>query len=285
MGSVFALRVSHTRFLPLLDLDRPAPATRLFTTLADGQRKALFQFFYRRRIGGWRPVGRIEWDALPSGPAGEPTLELNLKPEGAGNLLLRLRERSSGASRSYRMSVPWRPRPETRPARKNAGSRRTALGLGLAALAAGLLAVAALAVFRFTPFWERLAGGLAAAGRRALVCAPGRSVRPLRPMPRKPLTFPDRRPPPSRRPGPRSRGGSRAVKPRGGAIPFLPGAVGRHPLADQRAVLRPRRPLRFISGRERHRRSGPARHGDRAPVAAQARGTGPGTMMAAERSV
>ena len=179
MGSVFALRVSHTRFLPLLDLDRPAPATRLFTTLADGQRKALFQFFYRRRIGGWRPVGRIEWDALPSGPAGEPTLELNLTPERAGNLLLRLRERSSGASRSYRMSVPWRPRPETRPARKNAGSRRTALGLGLAALAAGLLAVAVLAVFRFTPLWERLAGGLAAAGRRALTAAP----RPERPAP------------------------------------------------------------------------------------------------------
>ena len=174
MRSVFALRVSHTRFLPLLDLDRPAPATRLFTTLADGQRKALFQFFCRRRFGGWRPVGRIEWDSLPSGPAGEPTLELNLTPEGAGNLLLRLRERSSGASRSYRISVPWRPRPEARPARKNAGSRRTALGLGLAA---GLLAVAALTVFRFTPLWEWLTDGQAAAERRAPIATP----RPKRP--------------------------------------------------------------------------------------------------------
>jgi molecular chaperone DnaK (HSP70) len=112
---VFALRVSHTRFLRLLDLDRPAPVTRLFTTLADGQRKAIFHFFCRQRSSrGWQPVGRIEWDSLPSGPAGEPTLELRLIPGSAGNLQLRLRERSSGATGTYQVHLPWRPRPETR---------------------------------------------------------------------------------------------------------------------------------------------------------------------------
>jgi molecular chaperone DnaK (HSP70) len=115
MGSVFSLRVSHTRFLRLLDLDRPAPVTRLFTTLADGQRKAIFHFFCRQRSSrGWQPVGRIEWDSLPSGPAGEPTLELRLIPGSAGNLQLRLRERSSGATGTYQVHLPWRPRPETR---------------------------------------------------------------------------------------------------------------------------------------------------------------------------
>ena len=191
MGSVFALRLSSARFLPLLDLERPAQVTRLFTTLADGQRKATFHFYFRGRAGsGWLPVGRIEWDSLPPSRAGEPTLELRLTPKRAGSLLLRLRERSSGASRSYRISLPELPpaalsapraaprpapraapeaeiaaptavpRPAPRATRK--GPRRwTAVALAVAAV---LLALAAVLIIRLTPLKEMLTGGKQAAG-------------------------------------------------------------------------------------------------------------------------
>ena len=107
MGSVFALRLSSARFLALLDLDHPVQVTRLFTTLADGQRKAIFDFYFREGPGSaWQPVGQVQWNALPASPAGEPTLELSLIPEREGGLLLRLKERSSGAARSYSVRLP-----------------------------------------------------------------------------------------------------------------------------------------------------------------------------------
>src|SRR4030042_4735585 len=107
MGSVFAVRWSSARFLALLDLDHPVQVTRLFTTLADGQRKAIFDFYFREGPGSaWQPVGQVQWDALPASPAGGPTLELSLIPGREDDLLLRLKERSSGATRRYSVRLP-----------------------------------------------------------------------------------------------------------------------------------------------------------------------------------
>ncbi len=112
MGSVFALRLSSARFLALLDLDHPVQVTRLFTTLADGQRRAIFDFYFREGPGSaWQPVGQVQWDALPASPAGGPTLELSLIPEREEGLLLRLKERSSGAVRSFSVRLPAFRRP------------------------------------------------------------------------------------------------------------------------------------------------------------------------------
>jgi hypothetical protein len=41
MGNLFALHVGQRCFLRLLDLDRPIPSTRLFSTLVDTQRYLL----------------------------------------------------------------------------------------------------------------------------------------------------------------------------------------------------------------------------------------------------
>ncbi len=189
---VFALRLGNDRYLPLLDLDRPVQVTRLFTTLADGQRKAILHFYFRERAGGdWRPVGRIEWDQLPPSRAGEPTLELRLVPGRADSLLLRLRERTLGEARSYRLRLPVAPpevlpeptpeilRPKSPPepsrprrppealpkihgspdspaeARIKIRRRRVTIGLALAAVL--LLAIGAVLVIRLIPFKERRA--------------------------------------------------------------------------------------------------------------------------------
>jgi hypothetical protein len=112
MGSVFALRLSSARFLALMDLDHPVQVTRFFTTLADGQLKAVFDFYFREGPGSaWQPVGQVQWDALPASPAGGPTLELSLIPGREDGLLLRLKERSSGAARSYSVRLPAFRRP------------------------------------------------------------------------------------------------------------------------------------------------------------------------------
>lgn len=186
---VFALRLGNDRYLPLLDLDRPVQVTRLFTTLADGQRKAIFHFHFRKRVGGdWQPVGRIEWDELPPSRAGEPTLELRLVPGRAGSLLLRLRERTLGEARSYRLRLPVVPpevlseatpelsRPKSAPepsrplrppevlprihslpdspaaARRKIRRRRVTIGLALAAVL--LLAIGAVLVIQTIPSKE-----------------------------------------------------------------------------------------------------------------------------------
>jgi hypothetical protein len=190
---VLALRLGKDRYLSLLDLDRPVQVTRLFTTLADGQRKAIFHFYFRGRAGGdWRPVGRIEWDELPPSRAGEPTLELRLAPERAGSLLLRLRERTSGAARSYLLQLPevapvapleaapglppepapQAPRPNRppeaealpgtrspprRPAAASERARRIRLTVGLALAAVLLLAAGAILVIRLIPLRRTLA--------------------------------------------------------------------------------------------------------------------------------
>jgi nucleoid-associated protein YgaU len=115
MGSVFALRLNSARFLALMDLDHPVQVTRLFTTLADGQRQAIFDFYFREGPdSAWQPVGQVQWDALPASPAGEPTLELSLIPGREDGLLLRLKERSSGATRSYSVRLPAFRRPAFR---------------------------------------------------------------------------------------------------------------------------------------------------------------------------
>jgi hypothetical protein len=194
---VLALRLGKDRYLPLLDLDRPVQVTRLFTTLADGQRKAIFHFCFRGRRGqGWQPIGRIEWDDLPPSRAGEPTLELRLALGRAGSLQLRLRERTSGAARSYLLQLPGvapgapleaslqvvpteappEPAPEAprpnrppeaealpathSPPRRPAASkraRRTWLTVGLALAAVLLLAAGAVLVIRLIPLRRTLA--------------------------------------------------------------------------------------------------------------------------------
>jgi nucleoid-associated protein YgaU len=217
MGSVFALRLGDGRYLPLLSPDRPVRVTRLFTTLADGQRKAIFHFYFRRRAaGGWRPIGRIEWEALPPSRAGEPTLELSLIPGRAGSLLLRLRERSSGATRSYSLRLPEAlpqeapqealpeaapqappeaPRPRSSPGRRKTGRRpeaalqggrrearfrRPVIGLVLVAV---LLAIAAVLVFWYTPLRKALAVTKRAVGVASATEAAQGPAQPLPPVP------------------------------------------------------------------------------------------------------
>jgi nucleoid-associated protein YgaU len=192
MSSVFALRLSSARFLELMDLDHPVQVRRLFTTLADGQRKAIFDFCFREGPDSdWQPVGQVHWDSLPASPAGEPTLELSLIPGREDGLLLRLKERSSGATRSYSVRLPALRRspslaraasaapvvPVTPAAARAEPAAAHPVPLAPAAPArrpfrkwvavaavagAAALAGAAFALFRFTPLRELLPAGQAA---------------------------------------------------------------------------------------------------------------------------
>jgi hypothetical protein len=216
---VLALRLGNDRYLSLLDLDRPVQVIRLFTTLADGQRKAIFHFYFRRRPGGdWRPIGRVEWDELPPSRAGEPTLELRLVPGRSGSLLLRLRERTLGTARSYRLQLPEVPpqapldvppgftpeapraaprrrrQPGARPrthspadgpaaARKRFRRRGVTIGLTLAAvLLLLLLAIGTALLFRLVP-WRQTHAQQKPAQARSMPVVPRQPAPPVAPAP------------------------------------------------------------------------------------------------------
>lgn len=102
--TVLGIQVGEHRILPILDLASPARATRYFTTLKDNQPKALFHFFLRdiKAATRWLSVGWVFLEGLSPAPGGQPTLELTLDPESSGDVLLELRDRSSGIRKRLR---------------------------------------------------------------------------------------------------------------------------------------------------------------------------------------
>ncbi len=96
--TVLGIQVGERQILPVFNLARPERATRYFTTLADNQPKALFHFYLKdnKAEARWLSVGSVFLEKLSPAPAGQPTFELRLSPKISGDVLLELRDRSSG---------------------------------------------------------------------------------------------------------------------------------------------------------------------------------------------
>ncbi len=96
--TVLGIQVGERKILPVFNLARPERTTRYFTTLTDNQPKALFHFYLKDNKAEvrWLSIGSVFLERLPPAPAGQPTFELRLSLGNAGDVLLELRERSSG---------------------------------------------------------------------------------------------------------------------------------------------------------------------------------------------
>jgi len=83
--------------VPLYDFRLSSGQRLVFTTTADGQREAVFDFFYREQgSSGWTYLDSLRLTHLPPAPAGAPDLVLGVTPEACGDLQLQLLDPATG---------------------------------------------------------------------------------------------------------------------------------------------------------------------------------------------
>jgi hypothetical protein len=101
-GGTLGVRTADGAVVPLLDLRLAAPARAVFTTMADGQRRAVFDFYYREAdASGWTYLDSLCLPRIPPARAGEPDLELRADLDPRGDLVLQMREPGSSAPEGF----------------------------------------------------------------------------------------------------------------------------------------------------------------------------------------
>ncbi len=101
-GGILGVRTADGAVVPLLDLRLAAPGSAVFTTTADGQRRAVFDFYYRAAdASGWTYLDSLCLPRIPPARAGEPDLELKADLDPRGDLVLQMREPGSSAPEGF----------------------------------------------------------------------------------------------------------------------------------------------------------------------------------------
>lgn len=138
-GGVLGVRTADGDVVPLLDFRQPARGRAVFTTTADGQRRAVFDFYYRAAgAAGWTYLDSLCLPGIPPARAGDPDLELQADLDPRGDLILRMREPGSGQPEGFVVEAAVLQRLLRGRAARSAGHLRLLLPALL--LCAGLLA-------------------------------------------------------------------------------------------------------------------------------------------------
>ena len=90
-NATLGVRTADGSIAPVLDFRRAVSGGAVFTTTVDGQRRALFDFYYRG-AASWMYLDSLSLPHLPPAPAGEPDLQVEARLDSAGNLLLQMRD-------------------------------------------------------------------------------------------------------------------------------------------------------------------------------------------------
>lgn len=138
-GGILGVRTADGAVVPLLDFRLAAPGHAVFTTTADGQRRAVFDFYYRAAdASGWTYLDSLCLPRIPPARAGEPDLELKADLDPRGDLVLQMHEPGSSAPEGFVLEAAVLQRLLRRgPARS---ARHLRLLLPALLLCAGLLA-------------------------------------------------------------------------------------------------------------------------------------------------
>lgn len=97
-GAVLGVRTVDGAIVPVYDCGRAVANRVLFTTVADGQRQAVFEFYCRGRDAEpWVYVDSLCLTPLPAARAGIPDLRLDARPDHLGGIDLRLVDPKTGS--------------------------------------------------------------------------------------------------------------------------------------------------------------------------------------------
>ncbi len=132
-NATLGVRTADGSIVPLLDFRLAVPGRAVFTTTADGQRRAVFDFFYRGAgATGWTYLDSLSLPHIPPARAGEPDLRLEAGLDPHGNLTLQMRDPSSSQPECFVLEAAML----QRLLRSQPGAARPASPAGSAASAA-----------------------------------------------------------------------------------------------------------------------------------------------------
>jgi LysM repeat protein len=101
-GGVLGVRTADGAVVPLLDFRLAASGRAIFTTTADGQRRAVFEFYFRAAdASGWTYLDSLCLPRIPPARAGEPDLELRAGLDPRGDLVLHMHDPASSLPESF----------------------------------------------------------------------------------------------------------------------------------------------------------------------------------------
>ncbi|UCF99973.1 MAG: LysM peptidoglycan-binding domain-containing protein [Spirochaetaceae bacterium] len=124
LNGKLGIKTEQGQIVPVLDLRTQKWNQTVFTTIADGQKKAMFPFYYKNESNTqWVYLDSLPLERIPSAPAGIPDLTLKVRVDEQGKLSLSFRSSDTVS--------PSRVQPE--PRRK--------MGIGPVLLVLALLAV------------------------------------------------------------------------------------------------------------------------------------------------
>ena len=93
LQGALGIKTADGTIVPVLDFQSQRWSQMIFTTIADRQRKALFQFYYRDRDSArWEYLDSLPLKWIPSARAGEPELKVNTQINGQGYLSVEIYE-------------------------------------------------------------------------------------------------------------------------------------------------------------------------------------------------
>jgi hypothetical protein len=88
-GGLLGIKTSDGRIVEVLAFGKADERSTVFTTVADRQRRARFEFYFRAAGSArWVYLDALSLDRIRPAGAGEPDLEVHARCDGKGNLLL-----------------------------------------------------------------------------------------------------------------------------------------------------------------------------------------------------
>ena len=99
---MLGIKTSDRHVVPVLDFEIQNRNQTVFTTIADQQKKAVFDFYYRDRENPqWVYLDSLPLQQIPPAAAGEPDLRVRASVDERGNLSVRLLEVGSKREHSF----------------------------------------------------------------------------------------------------------------------------------------------------------------------------------------
>jgi len=103
MKVIVGVKTENHKIVPIFSGEEN-PGHAVFTTVADNQEKAIFNFYYmNNKKNDWQFVGSIILNNIPPAPAGDPVFDLHITVNDSGEIVSRVGDPVSGVYKSFQI--------------------------------------------------------------------------------------------------------------------------------------------------------------------------------------